>query len=216
MQPAVLHSYFRSSTSYRLRIALNMKDVHLRYVAHHLRLGRHRLADYLALNPQGLVPALELEDGTVLTQSLAIIEYLDELIPDPPLLPADLLGRARVRALAQMIACEIHPVNNLRILKHLRTTFGADDDAVADWFRYWAQETFVPLEQMLARSSQTGSYCHNDTPGLADICLVAQVANNRRFDVDMSPYPVVRAIYDRCMELDAFRLAAPEHQPDAE
>lgn len=216
MSELVLHNYFRSSTSYRVRIALALKGLPYRYVAHHLRHGAHRGADYLAVNPQGLVPALVLDDGTVLAQSLAIIEYLDETVPSPPLLPADPKGRARVRMLSQMIACEIHPVNNLRILNALRSRYGADDAEIADWFRHWVNETFAPLEKMLAQSPDTGMFCHGDAPGMADICLVAQVANNARFNVDMSPYPTIARIRDACMELPAFADAAPARQPDAE
>ncbi|MEJ8475234.1 maleylacetoacetate isomerase [Roseibium algae] len=216
MKEPILHSYFRSSTSYRVRIALKLKGVEAEYVAHHLRHGEQRADAYLALNPQGLVPSLELPDGTVLTQSLAIIEYLDETVPEPPLLPADAKNRARVRSLAQMIACEIHPVNNLRILKHLRQTFGADDAAVAGWFRFWVAETFAALEQQLADSGATGTFCHGEMPSLADICLVAQVANNGRFDVPMEPYPTISRIYETCMALPAFIAASPSNQPDAE
>ncbi|MEP4034843.1 maleylacetoacetate isomerase [Roseibium polysiphoniae] len=212
-----LHSYFRSSTSYRLRIALNLKGVETDYIAHHLRTGAQRFESYLKLNPQGLVPSLELPDeSVVLIQSLPIIEYLEETIPEPPLLPADPIGRARVRALAQMIACEIHPVNNLRVLNKLRQSFGADDDAVADWFRHWVAETFGPLEALLFGSPDTRTFCHGDNPGLADICLVAQVANNQRFQVDMSPYPTIRRIYDASMARNEFQQAAPVNQPDAE
>lgn len=212
----VLHNYFRSSTSYRARIALNLKGVDYDYVAHHLRHGEHRDPAFLAVNPQGLVPALVWSDGTIVTQSLAICEFLDEMIPEPPLLPSDPAGRARVRAIAQIIACEIHPVNNLRVLNALRARYGADDAGVADWFRHWVNETFAPLEAMLAKSSQTGRFCHGDVPGLADICLAAQVANNARFNVDMTPYPTIARIRDACMELPAFIEAAPARQPDAE
>lgn len=213
---ARLHSYFRSSTSYRVRIAMNLKGLEADYVAHHLKRGEQTAPDFLKLNPQGLVPAVELDDGTVLTQSLAIIEYLDEVFPAPPLLPETAVERARVRSLAQMIACDLHPVNNLRILNALRSRFGADDAAIADWFRHWAAETFAPLEIRLVQSPQTGEFCHGNSPGLADICLVAQVVNNKRFDVDMTPYPTVSRIHDRCMELPAFQAAAPALQPDAE
>lgn len=211
-----LHSYFRSSTSYRARIALNMKGIDHAYVAHHLRDGAQRKDAYLALNPQGVVPSLELEDGRVLGQSLAIIEYLDEICPEPPLLPGDPYGRARVRMLAQMIACDIHPLNNLKVLNALKSRFGADQAAVADWFRSWVAETFGPLETRLAADRETGILCHGDTPTLADICLVAQVTNNKRFDVDMEPYPVINRINSAAMKLPAFEAAAPGNQPDAE
>ncbi|TGW05834.1 maleylacetoacetate isomerase, partial [Mesorhizobium sp. M2D.F.Ca.ET.145.01.1.1] len=183
MSNMVLHNYYRSSTSYRVRIALEMKGLSYDYVPHHLRHGEHLEAAYLAVNPQGLVPALICNDGTLLTQSLAIIEFLDETTPEPPLLPKDPLGRARVRMLAQMIACDIHPVNNLRVLTSLRTLFGAGDQDVANWFRHWVNEGFGPLETLLTASPETGTFCHGDTPGLADICLVAQVTSNARFGV---------------------------------
>lgn len=216
MDEIVLHNYFRSSTSYRVRIALEMKGLSYAYVAHHLRHGEQRNPAYLAINAQGLVPSLVWSDGHVLTQSMAIIEFLDETVPEPPLLPPDPLGRARVRMLAQMIACDIHPVNNLRVLTELRMRFGASGDDVAYWFRHWVSETFRPLEKMLDESPETGRFCHGDTPGLADICLVAQVANNARFDVDMLPYPAISQIVANCMELPAFIKAAPQNQPDAE
>jgi maleylpyruvate isomerase len=216
MSEIVLHNYFRSSTSYRVRIALNLKGLDYRYVAHHLRHGGNRSPEYLAINPQGLVPTLVWHDGTVIAQSMAIIEFLDETQPEPPLLPADPAGRSRVRMLSQMIACEVHPVNNLRILNALRSRYGADDAGIAEWFRLWVNETFQPLEAMLAQSPDRGTFCHGDTPGMADICLVAQVANNSRFNVDMTPYPTIGRIRDACMALSAFADAAPARQPDAE
>ena len=216
MSDLVLHNYYRSSTSYRARIALEMKGLTYDYVPHHLRHGDHLEPAYLAVNPQGLVPALILSDGTLLTQSLAIIEYLDETNPETPLLPKDALGRARVRMLAQMIACDIHPVNNLRVLTSLRTLFGAGDQDVVNWFRHWVNEGFQPLEKILASSAETGTFCHGDAPGLADICLVAQIASNARFGVDLTPYPTISRIHAACMALPAFQKAAPENQIDAE
>lgn len=216
MTGIVLHNYYRSSASYRVRIALEMKGLDYSYVAHHLRHGEHHDPAYLAVNPQGLVPALIWSDGTLLAQSLAIIEFLDETTPEPPLLPADPVGRARVRMIAQMIACDIHPINNLRILTSLRTNFGASDEDVANWFRHWVNETFEPLEKILSRSNETGRFCHGDRPGLADICLAAQVVNNARYDFDMTPYPTIAHIHHACMELPAFIKAAPHNQPDAE
>lgn len=216
MTAPVLHSYFRSSTSYRLRIALNLKGIETDYRSHHLKLGEQRSDAYLRVNRQGLVPSLELANGTVLTQSMAIIEYLDETIPEPALLPKDPETRAKARATAQMIACEIHPVNNLRVLEYIRSEFGVGDSKVASWFRHWVDTTFVPLELMLAERETAHRFCFGETPGLADICLVAQVANNARFDVDMSAYPVITRINAACMELDEFRKAAPAAQPDAE
>lgn len=212
----VLHNYFRSSTSYRVRIALALKGIEYDYKSHHLRRDEHKEMGYLEINPEGLVPALVWSDGTVLTQSLAIIEFLDEMVPKPALLPSDPGGRARVRSISQMIACEIHPLNNLRVLTDIARRFGADDKAVADWFRHWVDETFAPLETRLQKEPQTGRFCHGDTPTMADICLVAQVTNNRRFQVDMTPYPLICAINDACADLQAFSAAAPQNQPDAE
>jgi maleylpyruvate isomerase len=216
MSEIILHNYFRSSTSYRVRIALEMKGLEYKYVAYHLRHGEHRDEPYLAVNPQGLVPALVWTDGTLILQSLAIMEFLDEMVEQPPLLPADPFGRARARMLAQMIACDIHPVNNLRVLTSLRTLYGAGDDDIANWFRHWVNESFEPFEKILASSPQTGTFCHGDRPSIADICLVAQVANNQRFGVDMAPYPVISRINAACMELLPFQKAAPRNQPDAE
>ncbi len=216
MSKIILHNYFRSSTSFRVRAALNLKGIEYDYVAHHLRLGGHREPGFLNVNPQGLVPSLVWSDGTVVHQSLAILEFIDDVVPDPPLLPGDAHGRARVRMLAQMIACDIHPVNNLRILNGLRSRFGADDDAVADWFRHWVEETFAPMETMLADDAATGEFCHGDTVTIADLCLVAQIANNARFDVDMRPYPTLGRIHERCMAIPQIAAAAPANQPDAE
>ncbi len=216
MKELILHNYFRSSTSVRVRVALNIKGLAYDYVAHHLRRGEQRGEAYRAINRQMLVPSLVLADGTVLTQSLAIMEYLDETHPEPPLLPVEPVARARVRAIAQMITCEIHPLNNLRVLNELRSRFGAGDEAVNAWFRHWVAETFAPLEEMLAADPATGTFCQGDRPGMADICLFAQVLNNRRFEVDMKRYPTISRLYDACASDPAFVQAMPENQPDAE
>jgi len=212
-----LYDYFRSSAAFRVRIALNFKGVtpdERTFV--HLRMGSQRAQDYLARNPQGLVPALELDDDRVLTQSLAIIEYLDETHPDPPLLPETPEARARVRAIALSIACEIHPLNNLRVLNYLTGTLGATDQQKNGWYRYWIDVGFEALERQLARDPETGLYCHGDRPTIADICLVPQLANARRFRIDLTPYPTLVRIETACNRLPAFALAAPTRQPDAE
>ena len=212
---AILHNYFRSSTSTRLRAALNLKGLGYDYVSYALLKSEQRDPAFLAKNPAGLVPVLELDDGTMLSQSLAIIEYLDETHPEPPLLPADAKGRARVRSLAYMIACEVHPLNNLRVLQYLADTLGQDDAGKADWFRHWVSLSFDALETRLAQEPETGRFCHGDTPGLADLCLYAQVWNNRRFEIDMAPYPVIGRIFGALDQIDAFAKAAPPAQPDA-
>jgi len=209
-----LHNFFRSSSSTRVRVALNVKGLSYDYVSYKLRDGETRAPAFLRMNPAGLVPALEREDGLVLMQSLAIIEWLDETRPEPPLLPGDADGRARVRALAQMIACEVHPLNNLRVLQYLGTAFGANEAAQANWFRHWVSTTFDALETQLSHPA-TGRYCHGDTPGLADICLYAQVWNNKRFEIDVARWPTVSRIFSALDELGAFRDASPPSQPDA-
>ena len=212
-----LYDYFRSSAAYRVRIALNLKGIvpdERTYV--HLRMGSQRAQDYLALNPQGLVPALALDDGSVLTQSLAIIEYLEETHPEPALLPREPAARSRVRAIALGIACEIHPLDNLRVLNYLIGTMGVAKEQKDGWYRYWIDVGFEALEKTLARDAATGRHCHGDTPTLADICLVPQIANARRFDIDLSPYPTLTRIESACHALAAFSDAAPARQPDAE
>ena len=215
MPDMILHNYFRSSTSIRVRVALNLKGLDYHYASYALLKKEHKSDNYLTLNPQGLVPSLQISPEKVLGQSLAIIEYLNEEFPDPPLLPADTWGRARVRSMALMIACEIHPLNNLSVLNTLRTEFGADDAAVKRWFSNWVHLTFSALENKLVSESESGKFCHGDTPTLADICLYAQVLNNQRFEVDMQGYPAIREIYTRCEELEAFANAHPSRQPDA-
>lgn len=209
-----LYGYFRSSAAYRVRIALNLKGLSADNEYIHLQKGVQTMPEYLSVNPQGLVPAL-VDDGNVILQSLAICEYLDEQHPEPPLLPADALGRARVRALSQAIACEIHPLNNLRVLKYLTGELGLAEDVKNRWYQHWIAEGFRGLEGLLTDHPGTGTYCHGNTPGLADVCLVPQVFNARRFDCDLSPYPTVVRIADSLNELPAFADAAPEKQPDA-
>ncbi|WP_183634934.1 maleylacetoacetate isomerase [Niveibacterium umoris] len=211
-----LYTYFRSSAAYRVRIALNLKGLTPEMVPVHLVRGggEQRQPAFLALNPQGLVPALE-DEGHVLTQSLAIIEYLDETHPVPPLLPGDPAGRARVRAIAQSIACEIHPLNNLRVLGYLTGTLGVTDAQKHAWCRHWVQTGFAALEARLATDPATGRYCHGEAPTLADCLLVPQLFNARRFEVDLAPYPTLCRIEAACLALDAFVAAAPERQADA-
>lgn len=212
-----LYDYFRSSAAYRVRIALNIKDVMPEERAFvHLRMGNQRAQDYLARNPQGLVPALELDDRHVLTQSLAIIEYLNEIRPQPPLLPDAPEARARVRAIALSIACEIHPLNNLRVLNYLTGTLGATDEQKNGWYRYWIDVGFEALERQLSSERETGTYCHGETATLADVCLVPQLANARRFKIDLTPYPTLLRIEAACNKIPAFAQAAPARQPDAE
>lgn len=213
-----LYTYFRSSAAYRVRIALNLKGLSYESVPVHLVRGggEQRQAAYLALNPAGLVPALENEAGQVLTQSLAIIEYLEDIHPTPALLPADALDRARVRALAQTIACDTHPLNNLRVLQYLGKTLGADESARQAWYKHWVAVGLGAVERLLAADPKTGDFCHGDAPGLADCCLVPQVFNARRFDCDLSAMPLIERIVANCEQLPAFQAAAPVQQPDAE
>ena len=215
MPEYILHNYFRSTTSLRVRVALNMKGIDYDYVSYALLHKDHKSDAYLKLNPQGLVPSLEIKDEAVLTQSMAILEYIDETNPELPLLPEDALGRARVRALAHIIAVDIHPINNLRILKYLETEFGADADAKKSWFHEWAHAGMQALETRLANEPATGKFCHGDTPTIADICLYAQIFNNQRFDMDMAAYPTIMGIFRECECVPSFADAAPLNQPDA-
>jgi maleylacetoacetate isomerase len=212
-----LYTYFRSSAAYRVRIALNLKGIGYEAIpVHLLRHGGEQLQDgYRSLNPEALVPAL-VDNGTVLTQSMAIIEYLDETHPFMPLLPADAIGRARVRALAQMVACDIHPIDNLRVLRYLVHELKVSEEAKTEWFRHWVRTGFAAIEQHLARDPATGRFCHGDTPTMADCVLVPQVFNAQRFEVDMAPYPTIASIHAACVALDAFAAAHPSRQPDAE
>ncbi len=212
-----LYTYFRSSAAYRVRIALNLKGLAYEAVPVHLLRdgGQQNQPAYRALSPLGTVPALETE-GEVITQSLAILEYLEETQPLPPLLPAPAADRARVRALAQNIACDIHPVNNLRVLQYLDKHFAATQEQKDAWYRHWVNAGLLAVEQLLAAHPATGAFCHGDAPTLADCCLVPQVFNARRFDCPLDAMPTIRRIVAACEALPAFRNAAPAMQPDAE
>jgi maleylacetoacetate isomerase len=208
-----LYTYFRSSAAFRVRCALNLKG--LAYVPEVVWLLTDEQSSdaYRAVNPQMLVPTL-VDDGHALNQSLAIIEYLDETKPGPKLLPADPLGRARVRSLSQLIACEIHPINNLRVLKYLKRTLGHDQPTVDAWYRHWVAEGLAAFERELARGG-AGRYCHGDAPTMADCCLVPQVFNAKRFDCPLDAYPATMRVFDALMALPAFDAAQPSKQPDA-
>ena len=210
-----LYGYWRSSAAYRVRIALALKGLTYEHVGVHLAKGEQHRPEFAAINPQQLVPALQ-DGGHLLHQSLAIIEYLEEEHPLPRLLPTDAAERARVRSLAQIVACEIHPLNNLRVLNYLTGQLGISEEQKLTWYRHWVTTGFVAFEERLTREPWTGRFCHGDTPGFADIALVPQIANARRFKVDLTPFPVIRRIGDECTKLEAFRKAAPENQPDAD
>ncbi|NMM39837.1 maleylacetoacetate isomerase [Pseudoalteromonas arctica] len=206
-----LYSYFRSSAAYRVRIALNLKNIQHELVTVNLLKSEQQAPDYLDKNPQGLLPALETDDG-VLAQSMAILEYLEETHPDTPLLFGDAWQKAHIRNLCYAIACDIHPIDNLRVLKYLSGELGADDATKNSWYRHWVEVGFEKIEQLLDHKNE---YCVGDKPSLADVCLVPQVFNAYRFNVDMTAYPKIAAIYERCNTLDAFIDAAPQNQPDA-
>lgn len=208
-----LHGYFRSSAAYRVRIALNLKGLATEHLPHHLRKGEQCAPGYLAINPQGLVPALEDDAGAVLTQSVAIIEWLDETHPNPPLLPKDPLQRAKVRAFALAIACDTHPVQNLKVLARLRE-LGLPEEKVQDWAAWVNREGLSACETLI--SAEPGPFCFGDAPTLADLCLVPQFANARRFGVDVAVYPRLLKAEAAAKALAAFADAAPEKQPDAE
>jgi len=208
-----LYSYFRSSAAYRVRIALNLKGLRYGYVPVNLLAKEQKSTGYLARNPQGLVPALELEDGVLLAQSLAILEWLEETHPEPPLLPADPLARARVRAIAALIACDVHPINNIAVLDYLRGELHADEAQVRHWYHTWVARGFDAIEATLA--GRDDPCCFGRAPSLADVCLVPQVYNARRFEVPLDDYPRIAAVAAHCESLDAFAAAAPNRQPDA-
>ncbi|MGP0057953.1 MAG: maleylacetoacetate isomerase [Beijerinckiaceae bacterium] len=206
--------FFRSSAAYRCRIALNLKGLSCRFHAVNLRDHEQRTASYLSRNPQGLVPMLEI-DGRVLTQSLAIIEWLEECHPSPALLPSDPFERAEVRAFALAIACDLHPLNNTRVLDYLKERLGQDQTAIAEWYRHWTQSCLIACEELVVRAGRTNPYCFGKVPGLADICLVPQLFNARRFNCDLDAMPTLVAIDRACGELPAFAEAHPDRQPDA-
>ncbi|WP_454732434.1 MULTISPECIES: maleylacetoacetate isomerase [Cupriavidus] len=212
-----LYSYFRSSASYRVRIALNLKGLPYDYAPVHLLRdgGQQLLPAYRALNPDALVPTL-VDDDHVLMQSVAMVEYLDETHPEPLLLPGSALDRAYIRAVALEVACEIHPLNNLRVLKYLKHTLGVTEEAKDAWYRHWVELGFEAVNTNLARSGKAGRFCFGDTPTLADICLVPQVFNAQRFNIDVSRYAAIAKAFEACMALPAFQQAEPKAQPDAE
>jgi maleylacetoacetate isomerase len=213
-----LYTYFRSSAAFRVRIALNLKGLAYDPVFVHLPRGEHRKPEYTAVDPQALVPTL-LDDGHALSQSLAIIEYLDETHPEPRLLPVDAAGRARVRSLSLLVACEIHPLNNLRTLQHLKGALGQNEEQVNTWYRHWIADGLARLEADLNRgdgSSGSGRFCHGEAPTMADCCLVPQIFNAKRYGSDLAFYPKVMRVFDACMKLEAFDRAQPSKQPDAE
>ena len=208
-----LYTYFRSSAAFRVRIALNLKGLKYEPVFVHLAKGEHRGGAYPQVNPQALLPTLELDDGTRLTQSLAIIEYLDEKHPQPPLVPKDALARARVRSLSLLVAAEIHPLNNLRVLQHLKR-LGQTQEQIDTWYRYWIADGLAKLEAEL--KDKAAKFCHGDAPSMADCCLVPQIFNAKRYNSDLAPYPTTMRVFDSCMKLEAFDRAQPAKQPDAE
>jgi len=210
-----LYGDFRSSASYRVRIALNMKRLDYEQASIHLAKGRQYAPEFSQVSPQNLVPVLE-HDGQRLYQSLAIIEYLDEKFPQPAFLPKDAPGSNRVRSLALIIACEIHPLNNTRVLAYLTDTLKLTDEQKSAWYRHWVTVGFTAIEKRLATEKETGRFCHGDEPGFADIVLVPQVANANRFKVDLDPFPAIRRINDECLKLEPFKKAMPQNQPDAE
>ena len=209
-----LHGYWRSGAAYRVRLALNIKGVAYEQVAHDLRKGEQGAAAFLSLQPQGLVPALVADDGTVLIQSLAIMEWLEEAYPSPALLPSVLADRAVVRAMSALVACDIHPLNNLRVLKALRSDFGAEEAQVQRWIARWIEAGFAPLEALIAKHG--AGYCFGDSPTIADCCLIPQVYSARRFNVDLASFPRITAVADRARREPAFVAAEPERQPDAD
>src|SRR6266478_766082 len=213
--PMKFFSFWRSQASFRVRIALNLKKLPSEVIFVDLDADAHRADEFRRLNPQMALPALIDADGTTLVQSLAIIEYLEETHPAPPLLPKDAVGRGRVRAIAQTIACEIHPLDNLRVLRYLELQLGVDAEARKAWYRHWVELGFAAIERMLVEGAGTGHFCHGDSPTLADCCLVPQLFNAERFGVPLDAYPTILRIGEACCSLAPFQRAAPQAQPDA-
>ncbi len=211
-----LYTFFRGSSPFRLRIALNLKGLPYEAIPVHLGKGEHRKPQFGAINPQQLLPALVLDDGHVLNQSLAIIEYLDEVHPNPPLIPKEPKARARVRSLSLLVACEIHPLNNARTLAYLRKQMGQNEEQVNTWYRHWVADGLAKLEAEMTRGPGAGKFSHGDAPTMADCCLVPQIFNAQRFNCDLAPYPTLMRVYAECMKLEAFDRAQPSKQPDAE
>jgi maleylacetoacetate isomerase len=213
-----LYTFFRSSASYRVRIAMNLKGLPYEPELIHLSKdgGGQNQPAFRDINPQGLLPVLVDDDGNTLTQSLAILEYLEELHPATPLLPSDALGRAQVRSIALAISCDIHPINNLRVLQYMGGTLGLSEDQRNTWYRHWTESGLAAVETMLAHSGKAGKFCHGDTPTLADCCLVPQIFNAKRFECDLSKMPTLLRINDACLQMDAFAKASPPQQPDAQ
>lgn len=209
-----LYTYFRSSAAFRVRIALNLKGLAYEPAFVHLAKGEHLQPAFAKVNPQGLLPALAV-DGALLAQSIAIMEYLEETHPQPRLLPQDPLARARVRSLSLIVACEIHPLNNPRVLKYVKNVLGHNQDEIDTWYRHWIADGLAKLEAELDEPG-TGRYCHGDAPTMADCCLVPQIFNAQRFQCELKPFPAVMRVFDACMKLEAFDRAQPSKQPDAE
>lgn len=210
-----LYTYFRSSAAFRVRIAMNLKGLAYETAFIHLAKGEHRAPAYGAINPQSLLPTLE-DGGRLLTQSLAILEYLEETHPVPALLPKDPFARARVRSLAMLVVCEIHPINNLRVLQHLKRSLGQDEGQVNAWYRHWIADGLAKFEADLVRGKDGGRFCYGDAPTIADCCLVPQIFNAQRYKCEMAEYPATMRVFDECMKLAAFDGAQPSKQPDAE
>jgi len=212
----ILYSYFRSSAAFRVRIALNIKAIEYQIQPIHLvkNGGQQYQPEYLQLNPQGLVPVLAIDD-LIITQSSAIIEYLEQIYPSPAMLPKLAFDKAYVRSLAQIIACDMHPLNNLRVLEYLQTSWGVEDD-LQMWYHHWIKLGFAAFEQRLEENANNGLFCFGNIPGIADAFLIPQVYNALRYNCNLQPYPLIKGIYDNCMQQTAFFNAAPENQPDAE